>query len=220
MGTGEKAEAFDLSVERTRDGGSFATRHVQIRQGEKLLLAGYSSHHDGNDGPEHQITMPHAEPPDSVEDWAVVRRRREQEQGKPRRNYLFDMMLDVRHPELPATSNSPDAPHVLWFKSREAIQGSNALHQAAIAFASDIGLVHVGIRNHARPGVVKQTASLDHSIWFHRDAPADEWLLYSLHSENVRNGRGLSRGSIFNGKGELVATVAQEFLARDGRPNK
>ncbi len=219
VGTGEKLEIFDISIERTRDGGSFATRHVEIRQQGRLLLAGYSSHHDGDEGPEHQITMPKAPPPESAESFSIFRMRRDEQLGKPRRQYVAEQMLDIRYPEIqaamPQTSN---APQIVWFKSHQPIAGSNAMHQAAIAFASDFGLVHVGVRNHLRPGVSLQTASLDHSIWFHREARADEWLLYSLHSEIVRNGRGLSRGSIFNRKGELVATVAQEFLARNGRP--
>jgi acyl-CoA thioesterase-2 len=38
--------------------------------------------------------------------------------------------------------------------------------------------------------------------------------LYSIDSPNASGGRGFSRGQIFNQKGELVASVAQEGLIR------
>ena len=60
-----------------------------------------------------------------------------------------------------------------------------------------------------------QMASLDHAMWFHRDFRVDEWLLFSLDSPAASNGRGFNRGSFFNEKGDLVASVAQEGLMRN-----
>ncbi len=220
IGGGEKERTFEIKVERSRDGGSFSTRHVEVRQGERLLLAAYTSHHDGDEGPEHQVAMPDVRGPEKLEDFFEVRKRRDEEAGRPVRQYIADRLLDVRHvdPLTPHPQRS-DAAMAVWFRSRETVPGNQALQQAVIGFASDAPLVHVGLRNHWQPGGKPlQTASLDHSMWFHREVHADEWLLYSLNSPIVRNGRGLSRGSIFNRRGELVASVAQEFLARNGRP--
>ena len=216
IGMGAKQEQFEISVERTRDGGSFATRHIQVRQGDRLLLAGYSSHHDGNDGPEHQISMPAVPPPESVEDFSLVRARWTEQQGKPVKHYLAEKMLDMRRVEMPA--GGAEIMHGIWFRSRAPIAGGNTIHQAAIGFASDVGLVQVGLQNRPRLDGQLQLASLDHSIWFHRDAAADEWMLQVMHSPVARNGRGLSQASLFNLKGELIASVAQEFLARNNKP--
>ena len=41
---------------------------------------------------------------------------------------------------------------------------------------------------------------------------SDDWLLYAMDSPSASNSRGFSRGSIFNKKGELIASVAQEGL--------
>lgn len=60
------------------------------------------------------------------------------------------------------------------------------------------------------PGLV--TASLDHAMWFHRPARADEWLLYAQEAVSVGDGRGLATGRFFDRNGRLVATVAQEGL--------
>jgi acyl-CoA thioesterase-2 len=59
-----------------------------------------------------------------------------------------------------------------------------------------------------------QAASLDHALWFHRPFRADEWLLYAQDSPSSSGALGFSRGLIFNIKGQLVASVAQEGLIR------
>ena len=53
-------------------------------------------------------------------------------------------------------------------------------------------------------------ASLDHALWFHREYKIDDWLLYVIESPSASNARGFSRGSIFNKKGIMVASVTQE----------
>ena len=62
------------------------------------------------------------------------------------------------------------------------------------------------------------TASLDHAMWFHTAARADEWLLYAQESASISDGRGLGLGRFYTRDGRLVATVAQEGMIRPGRP--
>jgi acyl-CoA thioesterase-2 len=61
-------------------------------------------------------------------------------------------------------------------------------------------------------------ASLDHALWFHRAFRADDWLLYAQDSPNLSGARGFSRGLIFARDGTLVASVCQEGLLRERRP--
>ena len=220
IGMGAKQKRFEIVVDRTREGGSFNTRRVEVWQEDKLLLAALTSHHDGDTGPEHQLAMPDIPPPEKLDDLYAGWRRRVQQQGKPTRNYLAEQMLEVR----PATPPAFD-PHIsvatnaVWFRPRQQIAGCLAIHQAAIAFASDVGLVRAGLQQHARPGSDQyQTASLDHALWFHRDVSASGWMLHVLDSPAAANGRGFSRASIYTREGVLVASVAQEFLARKSKP--
>ena len=215
IGMGAKQQKFEIAVERTRDGGTFDTRRFGVTQGERLLMAGYSSHHEGNEGPAHQVRMPAAPPPESAEDFAMIRRRVCIQNGRPVQEFLFEWLLDMRRVELPEEERTSGVVHAVWFRARDPIRGGNEIHQAAIGFASDVGLVYTGLQHHPRSEGKLQTASLDHSIWFHRDSRADEWLLHVMHSPVTGSGRGLSHGAIFNGKGQLVASVAQEFLARN-----
>ena len=75
-----------------------------------------------------------------------------------------------------------------------------------------IGAVKLG---HTSYGDAFIGASLDHAIWFHRPAPADEWQLHEFRSHGLNGGRGLSIGEIFAADGTHVATVAQEALLRE-----
>ena len=58
------------------------------------------------------------------------------------------------------------------------------------------------------------SASLDHTIWFHRPVRPDQWHLHDFSCQTYVGGRGLSIGHIFDLGGTHVATVAQEVLPR------
>ena len=66
------------------------------------------------------------------------------------------------------------------------------VHEAVLAYASDYSLLESILRRHGKgwrtPGL--RAASLDHAMWFHRPARADEWLLYAQHSPSAQGGRG------------------------------
>ena len=85
-----------------------------------------------------------------------------------------------------------------------------------IAYASDYTLLGTSALPHGLSWMRGELvgASLDHAIWFHRPARADEWLLYATDAPWSGGGRGFNRGRIFNRQGELVASVAQEGMMR------
>ena len=60
-------------------------------------------------------------------------------------------------------------------------------------------------------------ASLDHCMWFHHPARADEWLLYELEAVAGAHARGVARGSLWTLDGRLVVSLVQEVLARPSR---
>ena len=61
------------------------------------------------------------------------------------------------------------------------------------------------------------TASLHHTMWFHRPVRADRWHLHDFTCHNFVGGRGLAIGHVFAADGVHVATVAQEVLMRGQR---
>ncbi len=214
---GQKEEPFEIAVDRTRDGGSFSTRRMEIFQNKRLLLAGYSSHHRGDLGPTHQVRMPDVPAPETLQEAALIRARDLAERGVVVRRYLAEQMLEIRPLVLPSSGGSESA-QAFWFRSRTPIRGDLSVHQAVLGFASDMPLVRVGLQRHGKTVTAGlQTASLDHSLWFHRDATFDDWMLQVVQSSTAEAGRGLSTGHIFARDGRLVASVAQEFLARQKR---
>ncbi len=115
---------------------------------------------------------------------------------------------------------SPDAPpeprQTLWTRIGERLPEDPATHRAALLYLSDMSLLETAVRAHGRTIYDQrlQIASLDHALWFHRPARADEWLLYVLDSPNASGATGLVRGLIYSQAGALVASVAQEGLIR------
>jgi acyl-CoA thioesterase-2 len=108
----------------------------------------------------------------------------------------------------------------VWFRAREPIGDDQHMHQVIMAYASDMNLLSTAMRPHKvhwqTPGF--QSASLDHAMWFHKQANFNDWHLYSQDSPSASGGRGFIRGSIFAADGTLVASVAQEGLMRMRKP--
>jgi acyl-CoA thioesterase-2 len=83
-----------------------------------------------------------------------------------------------------------------------------------LAFISDMGVVS-SARAPGGPPLTQLTgASLDHAMWFHRPARADEWLLFDVEPVSNAGARGLARGSLHTVDGVLVASIVQEALLR------
>jgi acyl-CoA thioesterase II len=57
-------------------------------------------------------------------------------------------------------------------------------------------------------------ASIDHAVWLHGRARADEWLLYDLQAVVNTAGRAVVRGSMYTRQGVLCLSMAQELLIR------
>ena len=98
------------------------------------------------------------------------------------------------------------------------------LHPGGLAYLSDDLPTDAVVRAHPLGGEPEEvlrrvlfTASLDHTIWFHRPMRADRWHLHDFSCQTFVGGRGLSIGHIFDEDGSHVATIAQEVLLRDTR---
>jgi len=105
-----------------------------------------------------------------------------------------------------------------WFRAAERLPDSLLSHACALTYISDLFLVSVALARHGLPGVRPraeiQAASLDHAVWFHRPARADDWVCYEQASTTSAGGRGLSTGRLLDLAGAVVATVRQEVLLR------
>jgi acyl-CoA thioesterase-2 len=105
--------------------------------------------------------------------------------------------------------------HPFWVRAREPLPDEPGLHAAVLTFISDMGVVGSARAPGSSLPHRFMGASLDHAVWFHRPARADEWLLFSVEPASNAGARGLARGTIHTRDGVLVASVAQEALLRD-----
>ncbi|HSC85240.1 MAG TPA: acyl-CoA thioesterase II [Pseudomonas sp.] len=206
-------------VDRVRDGGSFSTRRVTAVQKGAPIFTCAASFQADEEGFHHQIQMPDVPGPEELKSETELaqlvahllpeRMRERAVSAKP---------IEIR----PVTRSNPFDPKpcepakYVWFRADGALPDIPAIHKYILAYASDFNLLTTSMLPHGVSVWQKfmQVASLDHSLWFHRNVRADEWLLYAMDSPWAGNARGFARGSIFNRQGELVASVAQEGLIR------
>jgi acyl-CoA thioesterase-2 len=209
-------------VDRARDGGSFTTRRVVAIQHGRQILNMSASFHVEEDGWAHQHPMPEVEGPDDLADRNTLRaavvdqipqqhhdefmraRPSDIREGAPRDFFVPVPVDDVNH---------------LWFRMAAARGISPQLQHCLLAYASDMNLLGSALRPHGQTWFTGQVmaASLDHAIWFHGPAQFSDWHLYTMDSPWSGGGRGFNRGMIYDRKGTLIASVAQDGLIRPKR---
>ncbi|MCI2958280.1 acyl-CoA thioesterase II [Agromyces atrinae] len=219
---GDASENITFSVDRIHDGRSFSTRRTQAYQAGKPILSMIASFQEPDDGVAHQIEMPSDLPdPESLPSTADVLAGVDHPAA---RHWASQRPFDVRHSPSPIYLDvtGDRSPHqAVWMRAFGRLSDDLNQHRAALAYASDYSILEPILRAHgiawATPGL--KIASLDHAMWWHRDARVDEWLLYVQESPTAGGGRGLSTGRIFTRDGVLVASVAQEGMVRVPDPS-
>jgi acyl-CoA thioesterase-2 len=187
-------KAVDYYVHRDRDGRSYSSRTVSAMQEGREIFTMSASFHLVEVGPDVQSAQPVAVAgPDDPTCKALTHRTVDVEYRDPREVPNEDMLRQV------------------WMKCSVELGDAPLLHACLIAYMSDMftGLFELVPR---RDDVA--LSSLDHAVWFLRQARADEWLLMDLKGESLSHGRGLYSGDIFDVEGRLVAKLMQESLFR------
>ena len=225
MLAGTVTDHLEFEVDRLRDGRSFCTRQVKAIQNGRAILTMICSFQQTEEGFEHQAAMPEVKGPDGIPSQVELARMfRDYFPEKVRDIYTADKPIEMRvlDPVNIFAPTKKDPVKYLWMKADGSLPEDTDLHAKLLAYASDFNLLPTSLHPHARSYGQKgmQMASLDHSVWFHRPFRMDEWLLYAIDSPNAGGGRGFCRGQVFNQKGELVASVAQEGLIRYREPEE
>jgi acyl-CoA thioesterase-2 len=201
-------------VENVRDGGSFTTRRVAARQHGEIIYYLTASFQKVEDGFDHQDDIPDVPSPDESTPLTDVIRAVNPEAADW---WIKEWSaIDARL----VTGGDDSATQRLWFRFAGTLPDDRRLRNAVLTYFSDLTLLGPTLLPHGR--VVSspdmQVASLDHTIWFHRPAEANQWFLYDQHSPSASRGRGLAIGRVFSENGDMVATIAQEGLIRQVDP--
>lgn len=195
---GAGGDPIRYAVERTRDGSSFSTRRVVASQPHGTVLVATVDFHADEPGAEYEAEPNVADPP-APEHLAAGR---------------YDSpMFDSR--DVPPAGERPHA-RLAWFRARPVLADDDAVHQQWLTMLTDFGPTRAAREPHAHLAdeARRMSVSLDHSVWFHRPARVDEWVLSEIVPVSTGRGRGLAIGTVRNADGAVAATFAQEVLLR------
>lgn len=219
---GDVSRPVVYQVERARDGQSYANRRVVALQRGRPILNLAASFHFSEDGPEHQVEPPKVAGPEGLTDTFELHQSvADQVPEKMQRLLAHRRPFEFRPVEKPKfmDPSAREGTKHLWMRAWHTLPDDPTLHQRLLAYVSDYELLGTATLPHELDFIQRtvQLASLDHALWFHRPFRVDEWLLYACDSPSSGAGRGFSRGQIFDQKGRLVASVAQEGVMRPWR---
>lgn len=214
---GDAGRPITFEVENLRDGRSFSARRTHAFQGGKPILSMISSFQLPQDGPEHSVRMPEVPGPDTVASGIDVLAPYA---GDSKADYWLERTpFDMRHVEgslLLHADPRPKQYQTTWVRLRKPVDVTEVMHRALLAFGCDQVMLEPLLRRHGAswqsPGL--NFASLDHAMWWHRPARADEWMLFVQDAPTAQGGRGLGGTWIFSEDGRLVASASQEGMFR------
>ena len=224
---GDMQAPIVYEVDRARDGGSFSVRRVVAIQHGRPIFNLAASFQKCEGGFEHQTRMPDVPGPENLKNMTQLLSSKIDKIPEKLKKFLtsekpFEFRpvqpIDILNPgELPPINH-------VWIRAINKVPDDKYLHQCLLAYVSDFQLLGTSLRPHGLGipfgGGKIQVASLDHTLWFHRECQVDDWLLYSSDSPNASGARGFARGEIFKRDGTLIASVAQEGLIRKIESNK
>lgn len=214
---GDASRPIQFEVEVLRDGRSFSARRTHALQDGRPILSMIASFQIEQEGPEHAVAMPEVPGPDTVTSGVEVLAPFA---GHPLADFwLTQAPFDVRHVEgslFLGPDKRPQPYQTAWMRTRGPIEGPDLLHRALLAFGSDQVMLEPLLRRHGASWVTPDIsfASLDHAMWWHRPARADEWLLFVQDAPTAQGGRGLTGTWVFSEDGRLVASASQEGMIR------
>ena len=216
---GDTEKPITIAVDRIHDGRSFSQPRTQLHQDGLPIFSAIASFQDEAPGLEHQAPMPSDLPdPESLPSLAALMA----DAPSAETAFWTENAFDFRRGSGPICRGVAEqvARQAVWSRCRRRLPDDPVLHQAIFAYVSDYTLLEAAMRPHGvawvTPGM--RIASLDHAMWWHRPARADEWFCYVQESPNAIGGRGLATGRLFTADGALIASVAQEGMIRVPRP--
>ncbi|WP_286219555.1 acyl-CoA thioesterase [Paraoerskovia sediminicola] len=214
---GDLDEPIEFAVERLRDGRSFSARRTHAIQKGEPILSMIASFQEEQEGAEHTTPMPDDVPaPDEVRSALTELGAIDHPAARSRSH---ESAFDVRHVDgsLYMRPGSERTDHqMVWMRARGTLADDQLLHRALMTFACDQIMLEPVLRKSGNSWLTAgiSIASLDHAMWWHRDARVDEWLLYVQSSPSAQGGRGLGASRVYAQDGTLVASIAQEGMLR------
>jgi acyl-CoA thioesterase-2 len=190
---GDASQPAHYQVQRDRDGRTVHARRVVVTQGGDIVATVSCSFGRGAEGPDLQMSPGPAVPADLGE----------LPPYRSPRLFGFDCRLSPGQPDTPW-------PTRFWARAEYTLTGDRLVDAAVIAYLSDRSSGIGGLTT----TVQLVPVSLDHALWFHRPGDLSDWMHMDLMPDTLHAGRAWYRGAVHDSAGRLVASLAQEVLAR------
>ncbi len=196
----------DIAVERVSTSRAFAGRRLRVSQQDKLVAAGDVAFHRPETGLDRYYAAPPTIPsPERLEETLAAFGAKE-----------VINPVEMRSPKGSEPSRL-ERIHPFWARVRQAL-GDAGAHAAALAFLSDYLVTSSPFEPGTDDGVGLSSHTLQHALWFHRPFAADQWMLFDCVPLTQSAGRFVSRGTVHDERGTLVASFVQEGLLRPSNP--
>ncbi len=211
-------------TEILRKGNSFTVVSINAKQHNEIICRVMASFQVKEKGFEYQVHSPVAEQPDSlVSENALISSLAMMLPSPMKEKFQKERAFDVRlkYANNPFKGEKLPSEQLVWAKTHGLVPKDNRLQQCLLAYFTDFHCILTMLQPHER-GFLQQglkVATLDHSIWFHRDVDLSDWTRFQLDTPNASGARGLARGQVFDLAGNLVASYQQEGLIRDQHEN-
>jgi acyl-CoA thioesterase-2 len=195
---------LDAEVAHVQDSRAFARRTVALSQGggRPIVTADIAFHRPESGTDSQSAGAPTVTGPDGLATISTPLGGTE--------------VLDLR-PVGPGASEN-ERLHPYWVCVRENLPADDAaLNAAGLAFASDYGVIYTPFAAGSGDANGVESYTLEHSLWFHRPFSAHDWLLFDAAPLTVSFGRYVTRGSVYDRAGALVASFVQEGFIRARR---
>lgn len=209
ISAGQPGVPIQLDVARLRDGRAFANRRVTASQDGKVILEMLTSFHVAEAGEDWHPPAPQRPDPDAAQLVSRV----------PEMSGIFEMRT------MSEATMFAGPPY--WIRVVERVDDDPITRACVLTYLSDMGLMAAArpsdmtvraemleMSPEERRPLMRNAASLDHAVWFHRPFDPNAWHRYEADKLNSNDATGLVHGALYDVDGVLVATTAQEALWR------
>ncbi|GLS84322.1 acyl-CoA thioesterase II [Paraferrimonas haliotis] len=220
---GDVALPIVYDVETIRDGGSFSTRRVKAIQKGRPIFYMTCSFQIPEQGFEHHSPMPSVKGPEGLKSTQQLAQALIGHVPQAAlASWLAESPIEMRplEPVNPLAPNKAEAVNYVWLKANGTLPDDPRLHKNLLAYVSDYNFLTTALKPHGVSFMTRgvRMATIDHSMWYHREFKLDEWILFEAQSTSASGGRGLVHGKFYDLAGNLLVSATQEGLIRYTKP--
>jgi len=211
---------IEYDIQKLRDGKSFGQRIISAYQNKHLIFYMIASFQKDETGFSHQLDFSGniINPNELASEIEILNKllKTVPENIKDTRDRERPIEFRPIKPRNMLNPNKESPQQLLWLRLSEKVDTNRILNQALLAYASDYTILDTALMPHGISIFQRniQVASLDHSMWFHREFDINQWILYNQNSPNTFGNRGFAQGSMYSQDGTILASVSQEGMIR------